>query len=152
MAINNSILDNLKRTVEQLQSSVNKSIKESINKNKRSVRKLQTQDQMFKGLTNKGLDIKPAYAESTIKIKRKKGQILGRVTLRDTGDFYAGIEIIAGNNAVIIIAGAAPSYGIYVIDKYDDVLGLTNENWSVFISRFTIPTIKKNFDDIIAKS
>ena len=152
MAINNSILDNLKRTVEQLQSSVNKSIKESINKNKRSVRKLQTQDQMFKGLTNKGLDIKPAYAESTIKIKRKKGQILGRVTLRDTGDFYAGIEIIAGNNAVIIIAGATPSYGIYVIDKYDNVLGLTNENWSVFILRFTIPTIKKNFDDIIAKS
>ena len=152
MAINNSILDDLKRTVEQLQSSVNKSIKESINKNKRSVRKLQTQDQMFKGLTNKGLDIKPAYAESTIKIKRKKGQILGRVTLRDTGDFYAGIEIIAGNNAVIIIAGATPSYGIYVIDKYDNVLGLTNENWSVFILRFTIPTIKKNFDDIIAKS
>ena len=152
MAINNSILKKLGRTVEQLQSSVNKSIKESINKNKRSVRKLQTQDQMFKGLTNQGLDIKPAYAESTIKIKRKKGQILGRVTLRDTGDFYAGIEIIAGNNAVIIIAGATPSYGIYVIDKYDDVLGLTNENWSVFISRFTRPIIKKNFDDIIAKS
>jgi len=152
MAINNSILDNLTRTVEQLQSSVNNSIKESINKNKRSVRKLQTQDQMFKGLTNQGLDIKPAYAESTIKIKRKKGQILGRVTLRDTGDFYAGIEIIAGNNAVIIIAGATPSYGIYVIDKYDNVLGLTNENWSVFISRFTMPIIKKNFDDIIAKS
>lgn len=152
MAVNNSILKKLGRTVEQLQSSVNKSIKESINKNKRSVRKLQTQDQMFKGLTNQGLDIKPAYAESTIKIKRKKGQILGRVTLRDTGDFYAGIEIIAGNNAVIIIAGATPSYGIYVIDKYDDVLGLTNENWSVFISRFTRPIIKKNFDDIIAKS
>lgn len=152
MAVNNSILKKLGRTVEQLQSSVNKSIKESINKNKRSVRKLQTQDQMFKGLTNQGLDIKPAYAESTIKIKRKKGQILGRVTLRDTGDFYAGIEIIAGNNAVIIIAGATPSYGIYVIDKYDDVLGLTNENWSVFISRFTMPIIKKNFDDIIAKS
>jgi len=152
MAVNNSILNKLGRTVEQLQSSVNKSIKESINKNKRSVRKLQTQDQMFKGLTNQGLDIKPAYAESTIKIKRKKGQILGRVTLRDTGDFYAGIEIIAGNNAVIIIAGATPSYGIYVIDKYDDVLGLTNENWSVFISRFTMPIIKKNFDDIIAKS
>ena len=152
MAVNNSILKKLGRTVEQLQSSVNKSIKESINKNKRSVRKLQTKDQMFKGLTNQGLDIKPAYAESTIKIKRKKGQILGRVTLRDTGDFYAGIEIIAGNNAVIIIAGATPSYGIYVIDKYDDVLGLTNENWSVFISRFTRPIIKKNFDDIIAKS
>ena len=107
---------------------------------------------MFQGKTNEGVDIKPFYADSTIKIKRRKGQILGRVTLKDTGDFYRGIEIIAGNNAVIIIAGSTPSYGIYLIDKYEDILGLTKENWTVFILRFTLPTIKKNFDDIIARS
>ncbi len=153
MGFDDSILNDLRGTVEKLQKAINGSMKESIEKNRRSVIKLQTTDQMYQGKTNEGVDIKPFYAESTIKIKRKKGQIIGRVTLKDTGDFYRGIEIIAGNNVVIIIAGSSPSYGgIYLVDKYEDILGLTQENWSIFILRFTLPTIKKNFDDIIAKS
>ena len=152
MAVDFTILDNFNNTIETLQKSVNASIKESINKNKRSVRKLQTTDQMYKGKTNQGLDIKPFYKDSTIKIKRRKGQITSRVTLKDTGDFYKGIEIIAGNNAVMIIPGSIPSYNIYLIDKYEDILGLTKENWTAFILKYTLPRIKKNFDDIIARS
>jgi len=82
-----SILDDLKRTVEELQTAVNGSVQESIDQNKQVIKELQTQEQMYQGITSKGIDIKPAYANSTIKIKRKKGQPTDRVTLFDTGGF-----------------------------------------------------------------
>ncbi len=145
-----SILDDLKRTVEELQTAVNGSVQESIDQNKQVIKELQTQEQMYQGITSKGIDIKPTYAASTIKIKRKKGQPTDRVTLFDTGDFYNSLEVIAGKNDLII--RTIISYSIFLVNKYADILGLDEENWTVFLEKYTIPTIKKNFDDIIAKS
>jgi hypothetical protein len=150
MAINNSILDNLTRTVEQLQSSINDSIQESINKNKDEIKQLQTQEQLFQGQNSKGVDIKPAYANSTIKIKRRKGLPTDRVTLFDSGDFYRSLEVIAGKNNAVI--RTVISYSVFLVSKYADILGLDEESWTKFLAEYTIPTIKKNFDDIIAKS
>ena len=113
------------------------------------IKQLQT-EQVYSGTTNKGGDIKPSYALSTRITKRRKGQPTDRVTLRDTGDFYNSLEIIAGGNAMII--RTIISYSIYLINKYADILGLTADNWQSFIDEYTLPTIKRNFDDIIARS
>jgi hypothetical protein len=150
MAIDDSILNDLRNTVEELQKAVNDSIQESINQNNKVILELQTQEQMYQGIDSKGIDIKPAYADSTIKIKRKKFQPTDRVTLFDTGAFYNSLEVIAGNNDAVI--RTIISYSVYLVDKYADILGLDEENWTVFLEKYTIPTIKKNFDDIIAKS
>jgi hypothetical protein len=150
MAVNTKILDDLKKTVAELQKSVNLSIQESINKNKQVIKELQTQEQLYQGKNSKGIDIKPAYAQSTIKIKRKKGQPTDRVTLFDRGDFYRSLEVIAGKNNAII--RTVISYSVFLVDKYADILGLDEESWTKFLNQYTIPTIKKNFDDIIAKS
>jgi hypothetical protein len=150
MGFDDSILNDLKNTVVKLQQSVNLSLQESINQNKQVILELQTQEQMYQGIDSKGIDIKPAYADSTIKIKRKKLQPTDRVTLFDTGAFYNSLEIIAGQNDAII--RTVISYSVFLVDKYADILGLDEENWTKFLEKYTIPTIKKNFDDIIAKS
>ena len=102
MAIDTTILDNLQRTVLMLQQSINLSIQESINRNKEVIKELQTQEQLYQGRDSKGIDIKPAYADSTIKIKKRKGLPADRVTLFDTGDFYNSLEVIAGKSDMII--------------------------------------------------
>ncbi len=150
MAVDDSILEDLKKTVVVLQKAINGSIQESINRNKEIIMQLQTQEQMYQGIDSKGIDIKPAYADSTIKIKRKKLQPTDRVTLFDTGAFYNSLEIIAGENDAVI--RTVISYSVFLVDKYADILGLDEENWTKFLENYTIPTIKKNFDDIIAKS
>jgi len=150
MAVDDTILNDLKNTVVKLQQAINLSLQESINQNKQVILELQTQEQMYQGIDSKGIDIKPAYADSTIKIKRKKLQPTDRVTLFDTGAFYNSLEIIAGQNDAII--RTVISYSVFLVDKYADILGLDEQNWTVFLENYTIPTIKKNFDDIIAKS
>ncbi len=150
MAIDTTILDNLQRTVLMLQQSINLSIQESINRNKEVIKQLQTQEQMYQGRDSKGIDIKPAYADSTIKIKKKKGLPTDRVTLFDTGDFYNSLEVVAGKSDMII--RTVISYSVYIVAKYQDVLGLDQESWTKFLDQYTIPIIKNNFDDIITKS
>ena len=150
MGFDDSILNDLKSTVEMLEKTINSSIQESIIQNNQVILELQTQEQMYQGIDSKGIDIKPAYADSTIKIKRRKRQPTDRVTLFDTGAFYNSLEIIAGQNDAII--RTIISYSVFLVDKYADILGLDEESWTKFLENYTIPTIKKNFDDIIAKS
>ena len=150
MGFDDSILNDLKSTVEMLEKTINSSIQESITQNNQVILELQTQEQMYQGIDSKGIDIKPAYADSTIKIKRRKRQPTDRVTLFDTGAFYNSLEIIAGQNDAVI--RTIISYSVFLVDKYADILGLDEENWTKFLENYTIPTIKKNFDDIIAKS
>lgn len=49
--------------------------------------------QLFQGIDADDLKIIPSYSAKTKKIKLAKGQPTDRVTLRDTGAFYAGIRI-----------------------------------------------------------
>lgn len=64
-------------------------------------------EQLFAGINADGENIKPEYAPRTVAIKNKKGQPTDRVTLRDTGEFYAGIFL-------------EPREDIYVIDSADE--------------------------------
>ena len=150
MAVDTSILDDLKKTVAELQKAVNGSIQESIDQNKQIIKELQTQEQLYQGKDSKGIDIKPAYASSTKRIKIKKLQPIDRVTLFDTGAFYNSLEVIAGKNDAVI--RTIISYSVFLVNKYADILGLDDESWTKFLKKYTIPTIKNNFDDIITKS
>ena len=49
--------------------------------------------QMNKGKRNDGSDILPSYSRLTIEIKEQNGQVTDRVTLHDTGAFYAGFKL-----------------------------------------------------------
>lgn len=64
-------------------------------------------EQLFSGIDAEGDQITPEYSPRTVAIKKKKGQPTDRVTLRDTGEFYAGIFL-------------EPREDIYVIDSADE--------------------------------
>lgn len=152
MTINLNILNNLEKTVLELKETINKSIQESVNKNKDVLKQMQTDRQMFQGINSEGNSIRPFYAGSTIRIKLKKRppQPVDRVTLKDSLDFYSSINIKANKDDFII--STEISYSIYLVAKYSKILGITKENLTEFIDNYTIEVIKKNFNDIIAKS
>ena len=111
---------------------------------------MQTEQQMFAGQTATEEAIKPRYQPSTINYKKRTGQPFDRVTLKDTGDFYKSIEIEA--KATEFIINTQISYSIYLVEKYADILGITDTNLNTFVNNYTLPVIKQNFNDIIAKS
>jgi len=151
MAFDDTVLNLFTRTVEDLQKSVNLSIQESVNKNKDVLKTMQTEQQMFAGQTATEEKIKPfPYAKSTINYKKRLGQPTDRITLKDTGDFYNSIEIEAKTDDFVI--STQISYSIYLVEKYADILGITDTNLNTFVNNYTLPVIKQNFDDIIAKS
>lgn len=58
-------------------------------------------EQLFAGKRSDGTDIKPAYSGFTINEKEKKDQPYDRVTLKDTGAFYAGITVKVEGDKII---------------------------------------------------
>lgn len=76
-------------------------------------------EQLFHGIRSDGADITPYYAESTIAIKKEKGQPYDRVTLKDTGAFYAGIQVKVISNKVIIDSSDAKNDRLF--KKYSTV-------------------------------
>lgn len=60
----------------------------------------QQAEQMFSGQKSDGSDITPQYHPLTIQEKQRKGQPTDRVTLRDTGAFYRGIQIRISGDTV----------------------------------------------------
>ncbi len=150
MAFDDTILNELSATVERLRTSINPSIRTSVDQNKNVIKKMQTDEQMFSGINASGNAITPDYAKSTINYKKRKGQPFDRVTLKDSGDFYDSIEIEARTDDFVI--STQITYSVYLVAKYAEILGITDKNLQTFINNYTLPIIKQNFNDIIAES
>ncbi len=80
-----SVVGRFKRKLKQLEDSINVTIKKTIDSNKPVLIDMNTKDQLF----NSGEDasskkLVPSYATSTKIIKRKKGQKISNVTLKDS--------------------------------------------------------------------
>ena len=150
MAFDDTILNDFNVTVERLRTSINESIRTSVDNNKTVIKTMQTEEQMYQGINASGNSITPDYANSTINYKKRTGQPYDRVTLKDSGDFYDSMKLIIGNNSMFIMN--TKKYWIYLIDKYADILGITDTNLQTFVNTYTLPIIKQNFDDIIAES
>jgi len=58
--------------------------------------------QFWKGVDSSATKMVPPYAFSTRRIKKKKGQPVNRVTLKDVGVFYTSIEAVAEQSALIM--------------------------------------------------
>lgn len=77
------------------------------------------------------------YSPYTIKIKQAKGQPTDRLTLRDTGAFYKSFTVEVEGVSIILDADGQKQdtnlfsqYGI-------DILGLNDQNMSIFLERLT---------------
>ena len=85
------------------------------------------QRQLFGGQDAKGEQITPSYTTGTVQIKKRKGQPTDRVTLKDTGDFYDSIFVVAEGDKLYIAASDDKLQKL--VTKYGpDILGIAQEN------------------------
>ena len=83
-------------------------------------------DRLFHGFYANGEPIVPPYTNFTIRIKASKGQETDRVTLLDTGAFYAGIFAKVEGEELVIDSTDGKSGDLK--EKYgDDIFGLLKE-------------------------
>ncbi len=86
-------INDLLKRVQKVEEGINEIILLAVKKNEKFVLELNVEKQLYQGLNAKGEQIRPKYAKSTIKRKKKKGQPYNRVTLKDEGDFYEGFFV-----------------------------------------------------------
>lgn len=90
------------------------------------------------------------YVRTTIRIKRAKGDPTDRTTLRDSGDFYAHIEV-TGTPQYFVISSDVP-YDENIIRRYGkDVLKISNENMYDFMTNYFLPNLKQYANNILTK-
>ena len=84
-------------------------------------------DQLFEGILSDGGDIVPEYSPLTKDIKRGKGQPIDRVTLKDTGEFHAGIYAEPGTDGLMVDSRDSKSNMLQ--EKYsEEIFGLSKKN------------------------
>lgn len=89
-------------------------------------------EQLYQGVKADGEAIVPPYSSSTIGRKKKKGQPSDRVTLKDTGSFYSGINIEVSGDKVQI--ESSDSKDADLTKKYGkNVLGLGPDKRSEYV-------------------
>ena len=94
------------------------------------------------GTDAKGNLITPEYSENTLIRKKSKGQRASFVTLRDVGDFYAGMFVNYTNNELFI--SSKDNKTEILIEKYGpDILGLNLQEQEVLIQNIIEPEIQK---------
>ncbi len=76
------------------------------------------------------------YSPFTKEIKKSKGQPIDRVTLKDTGDFYATFNVIPFNGGFTIEADTIKD-GEDLQDSWgDNIVGLSQENLQILIEAY----------------
>ena len=119
-----------------------------LNATKESIADLNA-EQMFTGLRADGSEILPDYKNLTIEIKEAKGQPTDRVTLRDTGAFYAGIKTSITQTSVITTSTDPKTEKLK--KKYETskgkIFGLGGEFRQTFIDEVLRPVFKKKMQE-----
>lgn len=129
--------------LKKFQGEAEERVIEQVRKNEDFALFLVTEDQLFKGFDSEGRRIRPPYAALTRQIKRQKGQPTDRVTLRDTGAFYEGMEMIYGSDEFTIINIDAKTPKLRA--KYGrDILGLNKQSRDLLALKIK-PDLQEDF-------
>nr|DAU31601.1 MAG TPA: hypothetical protein [Caudoviricetes sp.] len=110
------------------------------------------EDQMYnRGVTGKNTEIIPGYKISTIRRKKKKGQITDYVTLKDTGLFYNKMHVEYDENGFFITSDT--QYTQSLIEKYGSaIFRLTNENLSILIREYIRPELQQKLTNLLSSN
>lgn len=123
-----------------------------LKENESVVLKLNTDDQLYKkGVRSDGVklaSIKP-YANSTVRIKRSKGQPTNRVTTRDTGRFHSSFRA-KDQGDKLEIDSEGVDYAKYLEKKYGkQIYDLTDQNKEVVENDIVQPEMERIIKTVI---
>jgi hypothetical protein len=97
--------------------------------------------QLWAGIDSESRNITPSYAASTIAYKRRNKQPTGRVTLKDTGDFYDNLMPEPIDDGIELTSDLP--YTPFLVGGYGrNIFGLTKQNISK-LSTIIAPIIRK---------
>ena len=138
------------KRLKALQDGIYEEIQEAFDKKQVEVIEYNTNKQLFKkGERSDNARLIPKYAESTKRIKRKKGQRISNVTLRDTGAFYKSIKVDAREEEVEIKTDGSLDYSDHLENRYGALIyGLQPKFLRQFYNRF----IKKRVKRLVKKA
>ncbi|QDP50440.1 MAG: hypothetical protein Unbinned5350contig1001_55 [Prokaryotic dsDNA virus sp.] len=120
-------IQNLIERVKNIENSMNEIVLFAVKENEDFVLELNLEKQLYKGFKNNGDSVRPKYAPSTIKRKKRKGQPFDRVTLKDKGDFYEGFRVEYEEDSFIIYGDDEKTK--YLIKRYGkEVFGLNDKS------------------------
>lgn len=109
------------------------------------------QNQLYdRGINGAGIEIMSyePYRPSTIKKKRKKGQPYNRVTLKDTGEWYASLKLVYDSDGFFITS--TDEKNKYLKQKYGPkILRLTNENLTIILNKYIRPNLKVKLENYL---
>ena len=137
-------LTQLKKDLERYQRTLNVQVAVIAEKNESFLTDLNTEKQLFdKGIRSDGSNVEPPYTQVTKSIKRRKGQPVDRVTLKDKGSFYDRFKIDANQKRILFTSTDEKTDSL--VNKYGrNIFGLTNENTAVFARKIVLPQLQRN--------
>lgn len=137
----NASLRNLTYRLRAFKDSLPQYLEEAVREKEDVIVNAVAQKQLYnRGINGRGIKIKSymPYRPRTIELKQKKHQPHTRVTLRDTGAFYAGMHVVYTHDGFYVTSSDLKTEGL--VAKYGpEIFRLTDQNLT-FILRKHIKT------------
>lgn len=147
----NTSLRNLVYRLRKFKSVLDLELKNEILRHEDVIIKMVTQEQLYeKGIEGRGIEISSynPYKPRTIKKKIRKGQPYDRVTLKDTGEFYASLHVEHDDEGFYVTSSDDKSQ--YLLKRYGKtIFRLTDENLKVLLHDYIRPSLKQKMKEYI---
>lgn len=142
-----NVLDELRSKVIRFSESIYPALILKVKQNEELIIDIQALDQFFyKGINNDKSKIRPSYASSTVKRKKKKSLPFNRVILKDKAN-YEWITIEVRSDEFEIVAKWDKFK--YLKHRYGNkLLGLTDEALEEILTQIFIPEIERLYEQI----
>ena len=147
----NTSLKNLVYRLRKFKSVLDTELKNEILRHEDVIVKMITQEQLYdSGIEGRGIEISSysPYKPRTIKYKIRKGQPYDRVTLKDTGEFYASLHVEFDDEGFYVTSTDDKSQ--FLLKKYGKtIFRLTDENLKILLHEYIRPSLKQKMKEYI---
>lgn len=139
-----TVFSGILQAVKRIEKDFDELILDEVKEKETEIIEINTDEQLFRGLTSRGQNIRPKYSPSTIERKKRKRQPYDRVTLKDEGDFHRSFFIRYSRDSFEI--DSKDEKRKYLEKRYEDIYGLTDDSitkMNELIKYGLIETIRK---------
>lgn len=144
----NASIRNLAYRLRKFKSILNEELAGEIKNNEPVIIDM-IRGQLYSGINGYTAQIRPPYAQKTIRAKLKKGQPVDRVTLKDTGDFYKSLYVEFDEDG-FYITSSDKDLELLLKEKYGSpILRLSDENLSILLHDIIRPSLKEKLKNYL---
>ncbi len=114
------------KAIREFEENLNRTIIDTVRDYEAEVIDMNTQ-QLEKGIYCDGTPILPEYTPFTVSLKKERGRVTDRVTLKDEGDFHDAFFVTYGDDYLVLDSRDPKTNKLK--NKYgEEIFGLTQDN------------------------